>query len=511
MGNRNPNAQGDGGAKPSSSTGGVNSVDLAQYSNIALIEGFPREVALEFGVLPIRKEADGSILLALPSTSGVDLIDELRFAFPKPFRPVFADPEQIEERLRRVYGGRDIARMATAAGGKLGALAEPHEDAATADAVSLFRKTLEEAVRARASDIHFEPMPDRYRVRFRIDGVLHEVNTLPTTIQGALTSHIKIASGMDITERRLPQDGRIEFKGNIDLRCSALPTNHGESVVLRILERGIASYNIEQLGLFPDHRKVVDSFLAVQDGFIVVTGPTGSGKTTSLYAYLRALANPSVKIITVEDPVEYITEGFTQVPVDAKYGTDFASALRSILRHDPDIVLLGEIRDEETARTALQAALTGHQVFSTLHTNDAPSAVGRLLNLGVEPFLVNAALTAVIAQRLVRSICPDCKEEYAPSDAEKHRYERGKIPVPARLFRGKGCPNCYTTGYRSRMGVFEFVTVNPEIQELILQRAPASRIREAARRAGMLDMFQDGLRKAAAGSTTIEEIVRVLC
>lgn len=486
-------------------------VDLKDFPAVALVPGFPKQVAIEFGVLPLRQEEDGALLIAFPAASGLQILDEVRFALQMPFRPVLADSEQIDEKLRRLYGGREVHGGGDLGGRAVAALGDTADEVASADAVALFRRTLEEAIRSRASDIHFEPLHERFRVRFRVDGVLHEVNSLPLALQGPLTSHIKVAAGLDITEKRLPQDGRIEFHGSIDLRVSCLPTNHGESVVLRILERGISSFRIGDLGLTTGQRAAIDRILEVQDGFIVSTGPTGSGKTTSLYAFLRELANPALKIITVEDPVEYITEGFTQIPVDSKHGTDFASALRSILRHDPDVVLLGEIRDEESARTALQAALTGHQVFSTLHTNDAPSAVGRLVNLGVEPFLVNAALTAVIAQRLVRVTCPSCKEEFPPTPAESHRIERAGLAVPERLFRGKGCPACYGTGYRSRIGVFEIITVNPEIQELILARAPAGRIREAARASGMEDMLQDGLRKACEGTTTVDEVVRVLC
>jgi len=490
--------------------GGIPVVDLEDYPSIVPIPTVPKEISLGFGILPIQEEEDGFLLIAFPASSGLELLDEVRFSLQIPFRPVFAETEQIEKRLRILYGGREVVKRDPSVGGAVGSLEDASADVATANAVAIFRRTLEEAIRVRASDIHFEPMKERLRVRIRVDGVLHDVNSLPLTLKGPIISHIKVAANLDITEKRLPQDGRIEYQRNIDLRVSTLPVNQGESVVLRILERGIHAFKIDEIGISPADRTFVEGLLAVQDGFIVVTGPTGSGKTTTLYAFLSAIADPSLKVITVEDPVEYITEGFTQIPIDAAHGTDFGNALRSILRHDPDIVLLGEIRDEETARTALQAALTGHQVFSTLHTNDAPTAVGRLIKLGVAPYLVNAALTAVIAQRLVRKICTNCQEEHPATLAEKHRIERANIPPPEVLYRGKGCPQCYNSGYRSRIGIFEIITMTPEIQSLILSSSSAGKIRDAARAAGMKGMMSDGMLKACQGLTTVEEVVRVL-
>lgn len=489
---------------------GIPFLDLKNRAAVAPVMDFPREIALEYGVLPIQDKPGSTMLLAFPKSRGLDLLDEVRFSLSLPFQPVLADDGLIEEQLRRLYGGREVSRAEPGITRAVGSLADAGGDAAGQDATSVFKRLLEEAIRARASDIHIEPLNERLRVRFRIDGVLHDVDSMPLALQGPIISHVKVAAVLDITEKRLPQDGRIEFRRDVDLRVSVLPTNHGESVVIRILERGLAAYKIDEIGLMPEDRKLLDKLLNVQDGFVVVTGPTGSGKTTSLYAFLKSIANPSVKIITVEDPVEYITEGFTQIPVDTEHGTDFGTALRAILRHDPDIVLLGEIRDQDSARTALQSALTGHQVFSTLHTNDAASAIGRLVNLGAEPYLVNAALTAVIAQRLVRKICPQCKETYPATDSEKRRIEREGVKAPDQLYRGKGCAQCYKTGYRGRFGVYEIITINNEIQKLILSNSPAGRIRDAAKAAGMRGIRTDGMSKAVAGLTTVEEVVRVL-
>ena len=369
-----------------------------------------------------------------------------------------------------------------------------------------------DAVLGKASDIHLEPFEDGFKIRYRIDGILYDKISPPKQLGIPITSRIKVMSSMDISERKLPQDGRIQLNVGgtlIDLRVSSLPTKYGESVVMRLLNKSAVSLNLDTLGFRPEELKLIHQLLNKPNGIILVTGPTGSGKTTTLYAALNHLNDIGTKIITTEDPVEYDIDGLVQVQINQSIGVDFASCLRAILRQDPDIILVGEIRDEETARIAIQASLTGHLVFSTLHTNDAPTTVTRLIDIGIKPYLIASTLEAVISQRLVRKICASCKEEYEPSDESLLELNLTKAEVKGKqVFRGKGCNNCRNIGYKGRLGIYEIMLMNNEIRRLITEQANTNVIRMAAKENGMRTLRDSGLIAIFNGLTTIQEIVR---
>jgi general secretion pathway protein E/type IV pilus assembly protein PilB len=383
-----------------------------------------------------------------------------------------------------------------------------------ASIIKFVNQVMAEALDLRATDVHVEPFEDALRVRYRVDGVLVEAN-IPAQVRkyhAAIVSRIKILSHLDIAEKRLPQDGRIRLKvagREIDLRVSVIPMIHGEAVVLRILDRGDALLGLEHLGFSARDRRAWDRVLDLPHGIVLVTGPTGSGKTTSLYAALSRINDVERKIITVEDPVEYQLRGINQIQVSTKTGLTFAAGLRAILRHDPDVVLIGEIRDRETAEIAVQASLTGHLVFSTLHTNDAPGAVTRLIDMGIEPYLVSSSLEMVVAQRLVRLICSECKEAAPVKDREAMLHEAAGEAVPEVVYRGKGCRRCSGSGYRGRQGVFELMPVTEEIRSITLERASSGRIREIAMQQGMKSLRGDGWRLVREGRTTVEEVLRI--
>ena len=369
-----------------------------------------------------------------------------------------------------------------------------------------------DAVLGKASDIHLEPFEDGFKIRYRIDGILYDKISPPKQLGIPITSRIKVMSSMDISERKLPQDGRIQLNVGgtlIDLRVSSLPTKYGESVVMRLLNKSAVSLNLDTLGFRPEELKLIHQLLNKPNGIILVTGPTGSGKTTTLYAALNHLNDIGTKIITTEDPVEYDIDGLVQVQINPSIGVDFANCLRAILRQDPDIILVGEIRDEETARIAIQASLTGHLVFSTLHTNDAPTTVTRLIDIGIKPYLIASTLEAVISQRLVRKICASCKEEYEPSDESLLELNLTKAEVKGKqVFRGKGCNNCRNIGYKGRLGIYEIMLMNNEIRRLITEQANTNVIRMAAKENGMRTLRDSGLIAIFNGLTTIQEIVR---
>src|ERR671930_523604 len=380
-----------------------------------------------------------------------------------------------------------------------------------APVVRLVNLLVENAIGAEASDIHIEPFEDTLRIRYRVDGILFDQEAPPRRLQAAVTSRIKIMAEMNIAERRLPQDGRIRVTlhgQRVDIRVSTIPTVHGESIVMRLLQRSSVFLPLEKLGFPTETLKRFESLIKRPHGILLVTGPTGSGKTTTLYAALEKINVPGVKIITVEDPVEYQLKGVNQIPVRSKIGLTFATGLRHIVRQDPDVILVGEIRDLETAEIAIQSSLTGHLVFSTLHTNDAPGAITRLIDLGVEPFLVSSVLEGVLAQRLVRRICDACRVPDTPSAADLEALGIEGADGRA-LFRGRGCDECRGTGYRGRTGIYELFPISEDARSLILRRAPSRDIRRYAIEAGMVTLRTDGWLKACEGVTTVEEILRV--
>jgi general secretion pathway protein E/type IV pilus assembly protein PilB len=432
---------------------------------------------------------------------------------------VIAGPADIQNALDLYYRGQQMAAAVDEASGgdydtalkNIGEISEGKEGADEAPIIRFVSAVITQAYRMRASDIHIEPLEKRIRIRYRIDGELVEMESPSKRLQGSILSRIKIMSGMNIAERRIPQDGRIKFsvdKVVLDLRVSALPGTHGESVVMRILDKTSLLLGLSELGFLEQDENIFRKLISMPNGVLLVTGPTGSGKTTTLYGCLNFLNKPDVKLITVEDPVEYMLAGINQVMVNEEINLTFGNALRSILRQAPNIIMVGEIRDTITAEIATQAAMTGHLVFSTLHTNDAPSAITRLIDMGVKPFLVASAVMGVMAQRLVRTICKKCKEEYKP-DPQLLRTLRldPDETYKKTWYHGHGCDNCNNTGYRGRKGIFELMVVNDEIRHLIYQCTPANIIRATARKAGMRSLRDDGMAKAARGITTLEEVL----
>ena len=483
----------------------------------AVVDIIPADTARKYGVVPVYATED-SVTVALSDPMGYDVVDSLRYVLKKNIDAVVAPRAEVKAALDRLYpesfeskyGIDDESVDVSAKSNKY----DGSDDAEDSDApvIRLVSMIISEAVKMRASDIHLEPMERNMRVRYRIDGALRQMDNPPKRLQAAIISRVKIMSGMKISEKRVPQDGRIQVKVSgreLDLRVSSVPTNHGESIVMRILDKTNLSLGLPQLGFLSDDQSKFERLISMPDGVLLVTGPTGSGKTTTLYACLGQINLPDRKIITVEDPVEYQMSGINQVQVNKDVGLDFSAALRSILRQAPNIVMIGEIRDSETADIAMEAALTGHLVFSTLHTNDAPSAVTRLLDMGVKPFLVASALRAAMAQRLVRAICPKCGAPYTPTDRElKMLGSMGSSNTLSSMFKGKGCPNCGNSGYKGRKGIFEIFMVDDSIQRLIFDHSPATVLRARAREMGMRTLREDGMLKVASGMTTLEEVLR---
>jgi general secretion pathway protein E/type IV pilus assembly protein PilB len=502
-------------------------VDLGRHRpHPTALDSLPRHLAERYRVFPIEFVGT-SLRIAVSDPLDTDTVDSLRHVLQRPVEAVLSSAAEIETAIARYYAKEGesvqsflkelgpgetpaetvsdpaVALIESAQGGK----------ATETDApiIRLVQMIITEAFNRRASDIHLEPLEKRFRVRYRVDGVLHEVESPPKRLQLAVISRLKIMANMSIAEKRLPQDGRIQLSvggKQVDLRVSCLPTAHGESIVMRILDKEGLMLGLPELGFLSDDQGLFERLVTLPDGIILVTGPTGSGKTTSLYACLNFINRPDRKIITVEDPVEYQLNGINQVPVRAEVGMTFASALRAMLRQAPNVIMVGEIRDLETAEIAINASLTGHMVFSTLHTNDAPTAITRLVDLGIKPFLVATALRATMAQRLVRRICSHCKAPYEP-DARELRalgLEADHI-AGAQFSRGRGCAYCANTGYRGRMGIFEVFVVGEEIQRMIYESSTGHLLRGRARELGMRTMRDDGIRKAIAGITTIEEVL----
>ena len=506
---------------------GMDFIQLAEYrvpdEVIAMV---PRHVARRYKVVPVYKH-DSTLTVAISDPMDVDTVDSLRYILKINVEPVVATLPEIEAALARYYGTTDdtvenMLQDITEGEIDLGAQAKPatetkiesgSETEADAPIIKLVQLIIMQAYRDRASDIHIEPLEKRLRVRYRIDGVLHEVDSPPKRLQPSIISRLKIMSNMSIAEKRLPQDGRIQIPvmgRTLDLRVSALPTNHGEGVVMRILDKSSLLLGLGDLGFFSDQQELTNKIISSADGIFLVTGPTGSGKTTTLYACLHSINKPDRKIITVEDPVEYQLAGINQVQVNADINLTFSAALRAILRQAPNIIMIGEIRDLETANIAVQAALTGHLVFSTLHTNDAPSAVTRLIDIGVKPFLVASATRAIMAQRLLRRVCSKCKEPYTPTDYEMKTLNLDPAALSkTTLFKGRGCTECSRTGYRGRTGIYEIFFVDEEMRRLIYERVPSNVLRTQARALGMRTLREDGVRKIMAGLSTPEEVISI--
>jgi type II secretory ATPase GspE/PulE/Tfp pilus assembly ATPase PilB-like protein len=479
------------------------------------------KVALTYHVIPL--ELQGNVIrLGVNQIPSLAIADNLRMVMNLAIEWVLCSESDVARTLQHFYGlGAETVDSISEA-----ALSEETEvretdvttgtDAADAGMIRFVNQLISEAIRRNATDIHIEPFETHLRLRYRIDGILQDI-PLPKGIQKfrkAVASCVKIMADLDIAERRKPHDGRIKVRsGNeeFDLRVSLLPTRYGETVNMRILNRKAMFIDLEHLGLGDDQRPAIEALSSLPHGVILITGPTGSGKTTTLYATLSRLNTLAVKIITVEDPIEYQMEGINQIQVHPKIGLTFATILRSILRHDPDIILIGEIRDSETADIAVRSSLTGHLVFSTLHTNDAPSAITRLTDMGVEPYLVSSCLEGVIAQRLVRRICSACKEEQAPGEAvlEELRQTLPALADNPKFHRGRGCPQCSFTGYRGRLAIFEIMVLDDTLRAMIVKQRPSNEIRHQAERNGFLTLRQDAWKRAVKGDTSIEEVMRV--
>jgi type IV pilus assembly protein PilB len=491
-----------------------------------IIDKVPAQMAKTYHIVPIEYDKEqNKLTVALDNPNNFRATDDLSTLMGFRVSAKITDPDALQSALNKYYETQEEnineliseiqgdSFLAEFAGRNQSIDLDELKELSEANPIKkLLNLVLLQAIRDKASDIHFEPFENEYKMRYRIDGVLYEMVPPPKHIAAALSSRIKVMANLDIAERRLPQDGRISLtvQGNpVDLRVSVLPTMFGESVVLRVLDRTQVSLDLEKLGLRQEHLKLTRQLIRKPNGILIVTGPTGCGKTTTLYAAMKELNDVETKLITTEDPVEYDIDGLIQVQIKADIGLTFARCLRHILRQDPDIILVGEIRDLETAEISAQASLTGHLVFTTLHTNDAPSSIARLLDLGVEPFLVTATLEGIIAQRLIRRICTNCKTAFEPTDTQL--MELALTPEDVRgkkFFYGRGCDRCNNTGYRGRIGIFEIMTFNDEIRDLIMNQASTSVLRAAAQKTGMKLLRDNGLAAIYDGITTIDEVIK---
>ena len=491
---------------------GLTTVDLAAVTVEAeLLAEVTRTYAERHRLIPLTR-SPGLLQIAVSDPVDLEGPDGLGHLLGVRVETLLAPADDISRAIVRLYGSEE----------EMGALPDKVAEQPTplastagddAPVIKCVHEVILQAIMRRASDIHLEPLARRFRVRYRIDGVLEERADLPLRLQPAILSRVKIMANISIAERRIPQDGRIPFQHagrGLDLRVSTVPTVHGESIVMRILDPQSLQLGLPEMGFSPEDGALVEQLITLPDGIMLVTGPTGSGKTTTLYGCLHQLNRSDRKIITVEDPVEYQLSGINQVPVRQEIGLTFGAALRAMLRQAPNVVMVGEIRDRETAEIAVNASLTGHMVFSTLHTNDAPGAVTRLMDLGVKPFLLSAALRGILAQRLVRKVCPQCSRPQVPTATELRVLGISPEQAATATFRhGAGCPECHGTGYRGRMGIFEILVINDEIREMIHARAGSARLRAKARSLGMRTLREDGARKVTAGLTTIEEVVSI--
>ena len=498
--------------------GGMELVDLSALEIPPdVVSRIDASTAGLFRVMPIRFDGE-ALTVALADPLNVNILGDLEFLVNAPIRPALSDETALAEALRKYYGAEEEQSLDAIVDefkkeGEVGAidLKDREAMAAAGPVVKLLNYILFQAIRDKASDIHLEPFEDEFKVRYRVDGTLYEMEAPPPSLAVPLISRVKVMANLDIAETRVPQDGRIELSigGHpVDLRISTLPTVFGESCVMRVLDRSVVSLDLEKIGLREHELALVRELIARPHGIILVTGPTGSGKTTTLYSALSEANDEGIKIITTEDPVEYDIDGIVQIPINEEIGVTYERVLRTILRQDPDVILVGEIRDRETAQIAVEASLTGHVVFSTLHTNDAPSTVTRLIDIGIEPFLIAATLEAVIAQRLVRRICTECKTFYEPGDEVLRELGLDREAVAGKKFAfGKGCEYCNYSGYRGRFAIFEIMTLDDELRDLIMKRSSTNAIREAARRRGMRTLREAGLLAIYDGQTTIEEVV----
>ncbi len=494
-------------------------VDLTKVTiDVETLRSLPAKLVYRKNLVPVSRQ-NGTLTVATCDPFDLYAFDEVRLLTNLEVQPALAPEEEIKKVIKAYYGvggdtidemmSTDDLEVVNADGNDQAE--DLLEMAQEASVIKLVNEIFLEALNERASDIHIEPYEKDLSVRYRIDGVLHNASVPPQIrrFQAAIISRIKIMSHLNIAEKRLPQDGRINLNvggRQVDIRVSVIPMLYGEGIVMRVLNKSQVMYTLPQLGMAADTFKVFENLITRPHGILLVTGPTGSGKTTTLYAALQAIVSPEIKVLTVEDPVEYHLDGVNQIQVQPKIGLDFARGLRHILRHDPDVVMIGEIRDLETAEAAIQAALTGHLVFSTLHTNDSCSAATRLLDMGIEPFLVTSTLEAAMAQRLVRTICSECKESYHPDPEMLPRDF--VLPKGSVLYRGKGCRKCRGTGYYGRTGLYELLTTTDPVREKIMSRAPASDIIAIAKRDGLRLLREDGWLKVLAGETTPDEVVR---
>ncbi len=497
----------------------------AEFS-VKVIRSVPASVCRMYNVIPVEAD-EHSVTLATSELLSPGVVDELNFVLTKDISFVIASREEVADLLDRNYGDSSdsVSDMLSELESDLESDPEMHfggmDELDTIDLEEVANKTpvvrfvnlvLYQAIQDRASDIHFEPFADEFKIRYRVDGALYEMAPPPKHLALPVTTRIKVISNLNIAERRLPQDGRIQLKiagRTVDLRVSCLPTQHGESVVLRVLDRSVVSLDLENLGLPDDIYEDFTFDIEKPNGIIVVTGPTGSGKTTTLYSALRRINKMETKLLTSEEPVEYDIDGIVQVPINEAIGNSFARVLRAFLRQDPDIIMVGEIRDLETAEISIQASLTGHLVFSTLHTNDASGAITRLIDMGVEPFLIASTLESVLGQRLLRTICQQCREPYEPTPDIIQQIELTAEDVGGQPFYfGAGCPTCNSTGYKGRRGIYEYLRINDTISGLINEKKPSIVIREKAMEMGMRTLREDGIRCILDGYTTVEEVVR---
>ncbi len=487
-----------------------------------LIANLPINYAKKNEVLPLRKEGD-AVVVAVSDPTNFYVLDDLRTVFNSEIKPIIASSYEIVNAINIVYNrasgsGEDAMGELDQSVGEINSDFDEPVDLldATDEApiIRLVNSLMFRAVKQKASDIHIEPFEKELVIRFRIDGVLYDIMSPPKRAQNSIISRVKIMAGLNIAEKRLPQDGRIRLKiagKDIDIRVSTIPTSFGESVVMRLLDRSNVLLDLNSLGLQGRQLEIMHDLISRSHGIILVTGPTGSGKTTTLYAALSKINSKDIKILTIEDPVEYQIPGINQVQVNPKIDLTFAAGLRAFLRQDPDVIMVGEIRDKETAEIAIQASLTGHLVISTLHTNDAPSTMSRLVDMGIEPFLVSSSILGVIAQRLVRTVCHECAKKYVPTEEELHKIGLSISDLKGRqLLRAVGCPNCLETGYTGRLAIYEFMILNDEIRSEIMKGSDATTIKRAAVGSGMTSLMADASNKVLQGLTTIEEVLRVI-